>query len=269
MVTYLTLSILGLALTLLSLLLMKPHLPKRHNFANRNIPTSTGLSFVPIILTLLMLAVGGALDVGDVGIFYLIYALVAGMVGAADDLWGGSEARGFRGHLGALRRGRVTTGFAKLLVLGGGAIVFGTLLFGFTIQALVAAFLMAGSVNLANLLDLRPGRALKFLAVPLLFLMFLASNEAVLVVVGIIGGAVGLFYFDLKGRIMLGDAGAAIYGSVLGYLVVMSGPGLVWWVSGAVVLGLTVLAEVSSISRVIREVSVLRWFDSWGRGGDE
>jgi UDP-N-acetylmuramyl pentapeptide phosphotransferase/UDP-N-acetylglucosamine-1-phosphate transferase len=100
-------------------------------------------------------------------------------------------------------------------------------------------------------------------------LLFLAPQAAVLVVIGVVGGAVGLFYFDLKGRIMLGDAGAAVYGSVLGYLVVMSGPGLVWWVAGAVILGLTVLAEVSSISKVIQEVEVLRRFDSWGRGGDE
>ncbi|CAN5630663.1 hypothetical protein BH24ACT21_BH24ACT21_02630 [soil metagenome] len=147
--------------------------------------------------------------------------------------------------------------------------MFGVLLFGLTVEALVAAFLMAGSVNLANLLDLRPGRAMKFLAAPLLVLLFLAPQASVLVVIGIVGGAVGLFYFDLKGRIMLGDAGAAVYGSVLGYLVVMSGPGPVWWVAGAAILGLTVLAEISSISRVIREVEILRRFDSWGRSGDE
>lgn len=269
MVTHALLFLSGAALTLLSLILLKPRLPKQRNFTGKNIPTAIGLTFIPIILTTLVLAFGGVLLVAEGGIFYLVYALVAGIVGAADDLWGGSEARGFKGHLGALKRGRVTTGLAKLLVLGSGAIVFGVLLFGLEISAFVAAFLMAGSVNLANLLDLRPGRALKFLAAPLLILLIIAPGAAVLVVIGIVGGAAGLFYFDLKGRIMLGDAGAAIYGSVLGYLVVMSGPGPVWWVAGVVILGLTVLAEVSSISGVIREVSVFRRFDSWGRGGDE
>ncbi len=259
----------GIALTLLTLVLSKSRLPRQRNFAGNNIPTCGGLLFIPIILTTLMLATGGALAVGKGGVFYLVYALVAVTVGFADDFWGGAGAKGFRGHLGALGRGRVTTGLLKVFILGGGAVVLGAVVFGFTVEALVAAFLMAGSVNLANLLDLRPGRALKFLAAPLLLLLFLAPQSAVLVVIGIVGGAIGLFYFDLKGRIMLGDAGAAVYGSVLGYLVVMSGPGPVWWVAGAAILGLTVLAEVSSISRVIQEVEVLRRFDSWGRGGDE
>ena len=266
MVTYFLLFLSGVALTLLSLAIVKPRLPKQRNFASKNIPTATGLTFIPIILTTLMLL--GFLPVADGGIFYLVYALLAGVVGAADDFWGGAGTRGFRGHLGALRNGRVTTGFVKLALLGGGAVVFGALVFGLRVEAFVAAFLMAGSVNLANLLDLRPGRALKFLGVPVLILLILAPSAGVLVVIGILGGAVGLFYFDLKGRIMLGDAGAAVYGSVLGYLVVISGPGLVWWVAGTVILGLTILAEVSSISGVIREVEVLRWLDNWGRGGD-
>ena len=261
MVTYLILFTSGAALTLVSLYLIQPLLPKQRNFTGQNIPTSAGLAFIPIILLALVLVPAGT--------YYLIYALLAAIVGFADDVWGGAGVRGFRGHLGALGQGEVTTGFVKLFVLGIGAVVFGVVLYGFGVSALVAGFLMAGSVNLANLLDLRPGRALKFLAVPLLALLMLAPNAAVLVVIGIVGGAVGLFYFDLKGRIMLGDAGAAVYGSVIGYLVVVSGPGPVWWVAGAVVLGLTVLAEVSSISRVIQGVSVLRRFDSWGRGGDE
>src|SRR3712207_7815695 len=50
-----------------------------------------------------------------------------------------------------------------------------------------------------------------------------------------------------RSRIMLGDAGVAIWGTVLGYLVVTSGPGVVWWVAGVAVLGLTLVAEFSSI----------------------
>jgi UDP-N-acetylmuramyl pentapeptide phosphotransferase/UDP-N-acetylglucosamine-1-phosphate transferase len=135
--------------------------------------------------------------------------------------------------------------------------------------ALFAGFLLAGCANLANLLDVRPGRALKFVGVPVVGLLFLAPSGAVLAVAGVVGGAAALFYFDVRGRIMLGDAGAAIWGAVLGYLVVTSGPGVVWWVAGVAVLGLTLVAEFSSISRVIEEVGALRRLDLWGRGGDE
>ncbi|CAN5883096.1 glycosyl transferase [soil metagenome] len=261
--------ILGVVITVVSLVLLYRSLPKRRNFLSDVIPTSAGAALIPIILTAFVLSTMGYLQIDDTGIAYLVYALLAVTVGAADDLWGGTEVRGFGGHLGALKRGSVTTGLVKLLVLGGGAVIFGAILFGISLYALGAAILMAGSVHLANLLDLRPGRASKFLAPPLLILLLLAPFSEVSVVIGIMGGAIGLFYFDLKGRIMLGDAGAAVYGSVLGYLVVISGPGPVWWVAGAVILGLTLLAEVSSISGVIQEVRILRRFDSWGRSGDE
>ena len=252
----------GATVTLLSLILMKPYLPKRPNFAGHNIPTSAGLAFLPIILLMLGASLAGLLEPGVGGIWYLAYSVLAGVVGFADDRWGRVDERGFAGHLGALWRGRMTTGAYKVVLLGGGAVVFAVLTFGVGPRALVAAFLLAGCVNLANLFDVRPGRALKFLGVPVLVLLFLAPEWEAL---GVVGGAISLFYFDLKGRIMLGDAGAAIWGAVLGYLVVTSGPGVVWWVAGVAILGLTAVAEFSSISRVIEEVGVLRRLDLWGR----
>jgi UDP-GlcNAc:undecaprenyl-phosphate/decaprenyl-phosphate GlcNAc-1-phosphate transferase len=260
----------GAALTLLTLILLRPSLPKRPNFAGRNIPTSAGLTFLPIILLMLAASLAGLLELDEGGDWYLVYSLLAGVVGFADDRWGEAHPeRGFAGHLGALSRGRMTTGLLKALLFGGGAVVFGVLAFGVGLEALIAAYLLAGCVNLANLFDVRPGRALKFLGVPVLILLFLAPYGAVLAVVGMVGGAVSLFYFDLKGRIMLGDAGAAIWGAVLGYLAVTSGPGVVWWVAGVAVLVLTAVAEFSSISRVIEEVGALRRLDLWGREDDE
>jgi UDP-N-acetylmuramyl pentapeptide phosphotransferase/UDP-N-acetylglucosamine-1-phosphate transferase len=147
--------------------------------------------------------------------------------------------------------------------------VVGVSMFGLGWEALAAAFILAGCANLANLFDVRPGRALKFLGVAVVVLLFVAPGGAVAAVVGVVGGTVALFYFDLKGRIMLGDAGAAIWGAVLGYLAVTSGPGLVWWVAGVVIVGLTAVAEFSSISRVVEGVGALRRLDLWGRGGDE
>jgi Glycosyl transferase family 4 len=260
---------LGAALSFLTLALLKPYLPKHQNFAGRNIPTSAGLSFLPIILLMLVASAVGVLGPLDGGGWYLAYSLVAALVGFADDRWGGVGERGFAGHVGALSRGRMTTGLLKVLVLGGGGVVFGVLAFGVGWRALFAAFLLAGCANLANLFDVRPGRALKFLGVPVVILLFLAPYGAVLAVAGVVGGAVALFNFDLRGRIMLGDAGAAIWGAVLGYLVVTSGPGVVWWVAGGAIVGLTAVAEFSSISRVIEEVGALRALDLWGRGGDE
>lgn len=266
MTTTLLLTTLGAALALITLQLARDILPQHRNFAGHHIPTAAGLTFLPIILLTLLAAVVRWYPVGWAGVGYLVYSLLAGVVGYLDDVWGGAGARGFRGHLGALARGRVTTGAFKVFALGGGALALGLFMYGVSVESLFAAFLIAGCVNLANLLDLRPGRAIKFLALPIFALLFLAPVAASLAVLPVLGGVFALFYFDLRGRIMLGDVGAAILGAVPGYLVASYGPGLVWWVAAVVILGLTVLAEVSSISRWIEEVDLLRRFDLWGRG---
>lgn len=264
--TALVLVTLGATLTFITLRLARNTLPQRENFTGHQIPTAAGLTCIPIILTTLLAVGTGLLSVGWVGGGYLVYSLLAGIVGYVDDVRGGAEARGFRGHLGALVRGSVTTGAIKVFALGGGALALGFIMFGVSMEAIFAAFLTAGCVNLANLLDLRPGRAIKFLVIPIFALLFLAPVAASLAVLPVLGGIFALFYFDLRGRIMLGDAGAAILGAVPGYLVASCGPGVVWWVAAVVILGLTALAEVSSISRWIEEVDLLRRFDLWGRG---
>ena len=258
---------LGLAGTLLSLALLTPLLPQRRNHAGREIPTSAGTVFTPIILLALVLGASGAVETDGVGIAYLIYLLAACAAGAVDDVWGGAGARGFRGHLGALARGRATTGLLKMVVLGGGAFAFASVVVDGVFDAAFAAVLMAGSANLANLFDVRPGRAIKFVGLlVLLALPFAHSWGTLVVTLPVVGGAVGLFPFDVRGRIMLGDSGAAVLGATLGYVVIVGGPGPSWWPFLAVILGSTALAEVSSISKVIEGVGFLRRFDSWGRG---
>ena len=258
---------LGAIATLLSLAFLASRLPRRCNFAGKEIPTATGTAFLPIILLAVVLGTSGEIELDGVGLAYLVYAFAAGVVGFVDDAWGGAEARGFRGHFMALVGGRVTTGFLKLVVLGGGALVFALVVVDGVFNVLLAAVMMAGNANLANLFDVRPGRAIKFVGLLLLLaLPFAASWGAVLAALPVVGGAVGLFAFDVRGRIMIGDAGAAVLGATLGYVVISGGPGPSWWFSLAVILGCTALAEVSSISKVIEKVSVLRRFDSWGRG---
>ena len=99
--TALLLLTLGAALTLLTLTLISPYLPRRQNFAARNLPTSAGLSFLPIMLTVLAAYLAGWVGLGEAGAWYLVYSLVAGVVGFADDGWGGAGERGVAGHLRA------------------------------------------------------------------------------------------------------------------------------------------------------------------------
>ena len=92
--------------------------------------------------------------------------MVAGGAGAAafggyDDLAGGGDRRGFRGHLGALASGEVTTGAVKLGGIGAAGVVAAALAGGSPADVIINAGLTAGGANLLNLFDLRPGRAIK------------------------------------------------------------------------------------------------------------
>ena len=85
------------------------------------------------------------------------------------------EQQGAQGHLGALARGEVTTGAVKILGLGVTGLVAAALVDRDAraaatpgpggrpgaVDTLVGGAVIAGSANLLNLLDLRPGRALK------------------------------------------------------------------------------------------------------------
>jgi UDP-GlcNAc:undecaprenyl-phosphate/decaprenyl-phosphate GlcNAc-1-phosphate transferase len=122
----------------------------------------------------LTLLEGPALTVGSVAVSALEPGLpprvraalaVAGTGAAAfggyDDLAGSGSRRGFRGHLGALAKGEVTTGTVKLGGIGATGLVSAALLGGGPADVAVNAGLVAGGANLLNLFDLRPGRALK------------------------------------------------------------------------------------------------------------
>src|ERR1019366_157859 len=88
-------------------------------------------------------------------------AIGAGGVGGYDDLAGSGDRRGFRGHLGALARGDVTTGAVKIGGIGATGLTAAALLGGSPVDMAVNAGLTAGAANPLHLFHLRPGRAIK------------------------------------------------------------------------------------------------------------
>jgi UDP-N-acetylmuramyl pentapeptide phosphotransferase/UDP-N-acetylglucosamine-1-phosphate transferase len=252
---------------------------ERTNFRGRTVTLAAGPALAAGA------AVAGAL--GALGRPAAAAALVAGLgsgaVGLYDDVVGArpdqKAAKGFAGHLAALRDGRVTSGLVKIVGVGAAGLGAAALLaadptvrahrrrrpqsaLGRLTDVLLGAGVVAGTANLVNLLDLRPGRALK---AGLLLGAPLASGVAGGLVVGPVGAAAALLPADLDERVMLGDCGANALGALLGVaLAARTGPvgraGIL-----ATVVALTAASEKVSFTQVIERTPVLRELDALGR----
>jgi UDP-N-acetylmuramyl pentapeptide phosphotransferase/UDP-N-acetylglucosamine-1-phosphate transferase len=194
----------------------------------------------------------------------------SGAVGLYDDLVGNrpeQKAKGFAGHLGALREGRVTSGLVKIAGVGTAALAASALLSRErpgrgVVDVLLGAGVIAGTANLVNLLDLRPGRALKagaLIGAPL------ALGRGGGVAAGTLGAGAALIKPDLDEEIMLGDAGANALGALLGVaLAARTGPaGRAAAV--AVLAALTAASEKVSFTKIISDTPWLRTLDELGR----
>jgi UDP-N-acetylmuramyl pentapeptide phosphotransferase/UDP-N-acetylglucosamine-1-phosphate transferase len=185
--------------------------------------------------------------------------------GLADDLMP-ERTRGLVAQIRGALLGRVGTGVVKLLAaVGASLLVVLTTGPGGPVRAVLAVPVVAGSANVWNLLDVSPGRALKFFF-PAAVVLGIAGRSGSFAppAAAALGAAAAVFGFDLRERAMLGDAGANVFGFVVGVglYATLSVPGLV----GALVaiLVLHVAAETVTLTRLIRAIPPLRWFDRAG-----
>jgi len=198
----------------------------------------------------------------------------AGAFGLVDDLRedAATRTKGLRGHLGALAHGRLTTGGLKVLGIGVSALAAAVLAppagggaarpVARAADTLASAALVAGTANLFNLLDLRPGRALKAASLTAAPLVGTAGGGAACAVLGAASTAIEA---DLAETDMLGDSGANALGAALGTAVVLGAPRPVRLAVLGVVVALTLASEKVSFTRVIERTPVLREVDAWGR----
>ena len=189
-------------------------------------------------------------------------------LGGYDDLAGSGDRRGFRGHLGALRHGEVTTGAVKIGGIGATGAAAAAVLGGSPADITVNAGLIAGSANLLNLFDLRPGRAIKVALAAAAMLGVSPGGMAAGPAAGAAapaGAAAALLAEDLGERAMLGDAGANALGAVLGVHAAAKLPMPARLALLAGIAGLTAASEVVSFTKVIERTAPLRWLDMLGR----
>jgi hypothetical protein len=217
----------------------------------------------------------------------VLATLGGGFFGAIDDLHESGKNKGLRGHLGELAHGRVSTGGLKVLGIGATGLAAALLAkppvimheptrgrppgrrfgqdhggVGAGVDLLVSGAVIAGSANLVNLFDLRPGRALK----AVLLTAPLAGSSPAGRLVAVAGGtAAALLRPDLAEQSMLGDTGANAAGALLGTAAVAGLGRRGRFLTLLGLSALTLASERVSFTAVIARTPVLRQFDELGR----
>lgn len=246
----------------------------RKNYAGREVPTSAGILFAAVYLPVYVVVriFENSGEASSFGPRESLLVLVIGMcfVGLIDDVLGDRGSRGFRGHLGAALKGRLTTGlfkaFAGFLIAMAASFPFSRHLW----EVVLNAALIALCANIFNLLDIRPGRACK-----IFFPAFAATvaltwglgNAFIPYALSCCAVALLLFPGDLSEKYMLGDAGSNVLGATVG-LGLALGTGA-WWRLGLTIflIILTLLSEKFSFSAIIESNRVLNRLDNLGRKG--
>lgn len=245
------------------------------NFRGNTIPTSYGglLAFLYLLLSLFLLVINQTLYVPlfPISLFLAVLAasLGAAWLGWLDDTMGDHANKGLGGHFRAwIQDGIITTGMIK--AVGGVGIA--------AIAAVVTSkgalwlwplhlLFIALVTNWLNLLDLRPGRCLKFyLAVAILLSLVHINRGSTLLFLPLLGLALAVFRADLSARIMLGDSGSNLLGVQLGiWLATVSSPKVLVVFTILLIVG-HVIGEKISLTRIIENSRWLSYLDRLGRG---
>lgn len=249
----------------------RPPVPVARNYRGAFLYMVLGPAFIAAVMVILLSDLLVDALQGTLGVAWRPAAIILGLIivfgfGLLDDYRTG-PGRGLVGHMRELLHGRITTGMGKL-----GAAVFASFLVATALgsrglRLILAIPFIAGTTNLWNLLDVRPGRALKYFIVALGFVALIDWRFAfhLYLIPAALGASIALLALDLRERAMLGDSGSNILGFVVGIACFRLIPTWGLGLSLVLVLLLHVVAETVSLSRIIDAMPPLSWFDRLGR----
>ena len=237
----------------------------RKNYLGQDTPVGMGMIF-PISL------------ICSLTILYLFYPLTKTMytflfgivfvsfLGLIDDLLGNRNTTGLKGHIGKLLHFELTTGGLKA-IMGGVLSILVSIPFQDTFFSIIFnGIIIALFTNLINLLDLRPGRAIKFYfiyGIILLFLFYKQRDFYLLVVITIT--TILYFPMDVKAKAMMGDTGSNTLGFTLGFFtsIYFNAPYKI--IIFILLIVVHLYAEKSSITKLIENNRILNFIDQLGR----
>ena len=239
----------------------------RPNYKKDMIPVSMGIVFLPmLVINSIILAYFTNNFKDMLHIFIFLFGLVSMFfAGILDDIIGNRDVSGLKGHFKSLLNGKLTTGGFKALFGGFIGIVISIAISKNIYDIVINTLIIALSTNLMNLLDLRPGRAIKGYLVISLVLLFTLGEYTRNLLLLILPNVVAYFNQDLKAKAMMGDTGSKVLGISIGILFVMGyslNVRLIWL---AFLIFIHILTEKYSLTKIIENNKFLNFIDKLGR----
>ncbi|RKD25599.1 hypothetical protein BEP19_01255 [Ammoniphilus oxalaticus] len=237
------------------------------NYEGAMIPLGVGvvIPFVYLLCIPWMILIGH----GSASLYLLqtLFMFVIAYVGWRDDRFGGKQTKGIRGHLSLWwKTGERSTGLWKAAVGSWVALFVGGLYARGWWEWLLHAGLIALLINQINLLDLRPGRALKgFFIYALVLLPYSFGVMPLHLWLPLLVTAGFLFQKDIRAQAMLGDTGSNTLGFTLAMWIVVYGSLGLKLILFSISLLIQLYAEKKSISALIQRNAILSWIDGLGR----
>ena len=227
-----------------------------------------GIVFLPMIVINGIILAFFTTEFKDLAyIFMFMFGMISMFfAGILDDVIGNRDVSGLKGHFKSLFKGSLTTGGFKALFGGFVGLIVSVAISKDIIDIIVNTLIIALSTNLMNLLDLRPGRAIKAYLF-IMVIIFININRVIykFLPLLIVPNVLAYFNYDLKAKAMMGDTGSNVLGISIGMLISFGYPFNIrlGWLIFVVIMH--IFTEKYSLTKIIEKNKLLNFIDKLGR----
>ncbi|MCK8826610.1 glycosyl transferase family 4 [Natroniella acetigena] len=240
------------------------------NYAGKQIPLGYGILLVVNLIILLSVGINLRVYSTQVAGALLYLVIVAGGLGLIDDYYGEQDqSSGLSGHVGEfISNSRVTTGLLKAVFISLIVFLLVTEVVDSLVGIIINFLLVVLMTNFINLLDLRPGRALKGFIIVSAPLLLITTSLFDRLIIPLLIMIMMMLPVDLKAEAMLGDVGANLLGSFLGFSLVFSIAESYKVIFVLLLIGVHLYTEKFSLTELIAQNEILNKLDQFGRDKD-
>ncbi|WP_300279900.1 glycosyl transferase [Peptacetobacter sp.] len=239
----------------------------RPNYKKDMIPVSMGIVFIPMLVIASIILAYFDRDLNHMKYLFMFLFAVLSMsfAGIMDDIIGNRNVSGLKGHFKSLFKGTLTTGGFKALYGGFVGLLISVVLTNSIPEIILNTLIVALSTNLMNLMDLRPGRAIKVYLLIMLVMIFTLTGFNKVLMCLLVPSVLAYFNQDLKAKCMMGDAGSNVLGISIGIFMVYGysiNIKIAWL---GFLIAIHIFTEKYSLTEIIEKNKVLNFLDRLGR----